>query len=184
MHLMLLTVPPSLHVNRCLLSILLPAIFPYCACFVEHDHAAASSVLAVRCISGEMNRALCCSFWLTTKVLLVLICGVQQSRKMEPRRVDLCLNKPLCTCMSMRMQIICKSLYFLHIRLIFQVRRDCDGFPNASKCKLPHISATPFKRWWNEFGCSEWYLLLTASPFLFNTPCHSETVPIRKKDMS
>lgn len=76
-HWMFVTVPPSLYTTMCLLSFLLPAIIPYCARFVEYDHAAASSALAVHCISGEMKRALCCSFWLTAEVLLVLICGVQ-----------------------------------------------------------------------------------------------------------
>lgn len=36
-------IPPTLHMNMCLLSFLLPAIIPYCACSVEYDHAAASS---------------------------------------------------------------------------------------------------------------------------------------------
>lgn len=73
--LLFLTVPPLLRMNMCLLSSPLPAIIPHRACFVEYDHAAASSVLAVHCISGEMKRALCSSFWLSAKVLLVLVSG-------------------------------------------------------------------------------------------------------------
>lgn len=53
--------------NRCLLSFLLPAIITYPACCVKYDHAAASSVLAVHCISGKMNRPAYSSFWLTLR---------------------------------------------------------------------------------------------------------------------
>lgn len=114
-HPMSFNVLPSLHMNMCLLLFLLPAIVPYCACPVEYDHTAASSALAVHCVSGEMNRVPCSSFWLTTKVLLVFISGVQWSRKMEPCEVGLCQNKHLCICMMMHIQILLLSPYYANV---------------------------------------------------------------------
>lgn len=73
-------VPPSLHTALRLLSIPLPAVTPGRARSVECDRAAASSVLAARCISGEMNLLPCASLWHTVKVLLVFIWVLQYSR--------------------------------------------------------------------------------------------------------
>lgn len=74
-------VPPSLHTALRLLPIPLPAVTPRRARSVECDRAAASSVLAARCISGEMNLLPCASLWHTVKVLLVFIWVLQYSRQ-------------------------------------------------------------------------------------------------------
>lgn len=66
-------VPSSVHTALCLLSFLLPAVTPRRARSVECDRAAASSVLAAHCISGEMNLLPCASLWQTVKVLMVFV---------------------------------------------------------------------------------------------------------------
>lgn len=107
------------YIWTCLLSFLLPACSsrssPYLTCPVEYDHAAASSALAVHCISGEMNRVPCSSFWLTTKVLLVFISEVQWSRKMEPYEAGLCQNKHLCICVMVHIQILLLSAHYVNV---------------------------------------------------------------------
>lgn len=72
-------VPPSLHTALRLLSIPLPAVTPRRARAAECDRAAASSVLAAHCISGEMNLLPCASLWHSVKVLLVFIWVLQYS---------------------------------------------------------------------------------------------------------